>query len=153
MARRHAVLLAPCAASAKEPDNRILAMSATLGGKASWAGVEMEWILSPYVRVGAGTGLALETPTISGHVSWYPMGAEKNGLYVDAGVDFFTTPECCGGPEVGGSAEKLLILPDLGLGWAHQNGHLLFKAGVDLIWGEGMIVPVPIPGLRVGFQI
>ncbi len=151
-----AILLAPCAASAEEADDPILAMSATFGGKASFVGVELEVIPSPHVRVGAGAGFALATPTISGHVGWYPMGGEKNGLYVDAGVDFFTFPECCGGPEVGGSAEKSMIVPDLGVGWVYQGDHLLFKAGVDFLWlleSELPALPIPIPGIRVGFQI
>ena len=151
-----AVLLAPCAASAEEPDDPILAMSATFGGKASFAGLELEVILSPHVRVGLGAGIAMTTPTISGHVGWYPMGGDKSGVYVDAGVDYITFPECCGGPEVGGSAENPMLLPDLGIGWVYQGDSLLFKAGVDFVWfldSQVPLLPIPIPGIRVGFQI
>jgi len=151
-----ATLLAPSGVAAEESSEPLFAMSATFGGKASFVGAEVELIVSPHVRLGAGAGLGMGHLTTSGHVSWYPMGAEKHGVFVDAGVNLFTFPECCGGPELGGSAARLMILPDLGVGWAYQGDLLLFKAGVDFLWlleSELPALPIPIPGVRVGIQI
>lgn len=130
---------------------KYVAISGTVLGKGSMIGFEIEAIINPQFRVGSGLGVSiLGTISVPVYVSWYPWGSASHGMYVDAGTTLLRFPECCGGPENGGSAARLFVIPDVGLGYAYQGENLLLKFGLEFGWLDDTLVT--LPGVRFGYM-
>ena len=131
------------------------ALSGAVLGKGAGLGVELETAMNRYLRVSIGVSTSLPfSHAIPFHFAWVPWGAQPLGIYLEGGASIVQTRECCGGPDVGGSAAETVLMPTAGLGLTYQGEYLIVKAGVDVLYvtsGEKNDL-LKLPSARIGFS-
>ena len=131
------------------------ALSGAVLGKGAGLGVELETAMSPYLRVSIGVSTSVPfSHAIPFHFAWVPWGAQPLGIYLEGGASLVQTRECCGGPDVGGSAAETLLMPTAGLGLTYQGEYLIVKAGVDILYAISSEKNdlLKLPSARIGFR-
>ena len=131
------------------------ALSGAVLGKGAGLGVELETAMNPYLRASIGVSTSMPfSYSVPFHIAWVPWGTQPLSVYLEGGASIVQTRECCGGPDVGGSAAETLLIPTTGLGLTYQGESLIVKAGADVLYtisGEETGL-VTLPSVRIGFR-